>query len=407
MFDAGEFFKHRFSAHLKETSRYLKYIFNGHIAVAMLFFISALAFYYQRWLAELPENFPTALIIGILFAAVATYSPVRTMLQEADLVFILPAEHKMGIYFRNTLIYSFVIQLYLVLLAAAMLGPLYFATFANRQGSMYLLLLLVLLIFKAWNLLANWWMLRIRDKNIRTAEQCVRFLLNFAVFYFAVDGFMELASIATILFISLCLWDWRTSKQQFGLNWNLLVEKDIHRMQTFYRIANMFTDVPHLKTKVKKRQWLTSLVSKNIPLRRKATFDYLYRITFVRSGDYFGMYVRLIIIGGLLIWYVPNMWMKIIFAILFLYMSIFQMMSLYQHHRTIVWLDIYPVEKNVRQQSLLKWLMQLAMLQVILFAVLLAVLGVYTACAVVFVGGSVFSYIFVQGYIKRKITAVN
>ncbi|MDY0396024.1 ABC transporter permease [Virgibacillus halophilus] len=252
MFDARDFFRKRFSAHLKETSRYLKYIFNGHMAVAMLFLVSALAFYYQRWLAQLPENFPSALIIGILFAAVASYSPVRTMLQEADLVFILPAEDKMGRYFQSTLIYSFVIQLYLVLLVAAALGPLYFATFPQREGSVYLLMLLVLLIFKVWNLLANWWMLQIRDKNVRVAEQIVRFLLNFAVFYFASKGTMLFAGMATVLFIGLFLWGWWNAKQQTGLNWNLLVEKDTHRMQTFYRIANMFTDVPHLKNRVKK-----------------------------------------------------------------------------------------------------------------------------------------------------------
>lgn len=404
MFDARTFFKERFSAHLKETSRYLKYMFNGHMAVAILFLISALAFYYQRWLAQLPENFPTALIVGIIFAAVASYSPVRTMLQEADLVFILPAEHKMGSYFRSTIIYSFVIQLYLVLLVAAALGPLYFASFPERKGSVYLLMLLVLLIFKVWNLLANWWMLQIRDKNIRVAELIVRFLLNFAVFYFATRGTMLFAGLGTILFIGLFLWGWRTSKQQTGLNWNLLVEKDIHRMQTFYRIANMFTDVPHLKNRVKKRHSLVRLVSGRIPMQRRATFDYLYRITFVRSGDYFGMYVRLIIIGGLAIYYVPNFWLKIIFAILFLYMSIFQMMTLYQHHRTIVWLDIYPVAKSVRQRALIKWLLQLALLQVVLFTILLLVMKAFLAGVIVLIGGAIFTYAFIFGYVKHKIS---
>ncbi|MFD2208433.1 ABC transporter permease [Virgibacillus halophilus] len=406
MFDARDFFRKRFSAHLKETSRYLKYIFNGHMAVAMLFLVSALAFYYQRWLAQLPENFPSALIIGILFAAVASYSPVRTMLQEADLVFILPAEDKMGRYFQSTLIYSFVIQLYLVLLVAAALGPLYFATFPQREGSVYLLMLLVLLIFKVWNLLANWWMLQIRDKNVRVAEQIVRFLLNFAVFYFASKGTMLFAGMATVLFIGLFLWGWWNAKQQTGLNWNLLVEKDTHRMQTFYRIANMFTDVPHLKNRVKKRQALVRLVSGKIPMQQKSTFDYLYRITFIRSGDYFGMYVRLIIIGGLVMYYVPNFWMKVIFAILFLYMSIFQMMTLYQHHRTIVWLDIYPVETKIRQQALMKWLLQLALLQLVIFTVLLLLLKAFLAGAVVFVGGAVFVFVFIFGYVKHKISAV-
>src|SRR5699024_668786 len=114
MFDSHAFFKERFSAHLRETSRYLRYILNGHIAVAMLFFISALAFYYQQWLMQLPANFPTAWIIGIVLGLLVSYSPVRTLLKEPDLVFLIAAEHKMGAYFRDALIYSFVIQLYLI-----------------------------------------------------------------------------------------------------------------------------------------------------------------------------------------------------------------------------------------------------------------------------------------------------
>src|SRR5699024_3758123 len=139
------------------------------------------------------------------------------------------------------------------------------------------------------------------------------------------------------------------------------------RMQFFYRFANMFTDVPHLKNKVKKRHWLVSLLP-DPPWKQSSTYDYLYRITFIRGGDYLGMYIRLIVIGGLLIYFVPNLWLKLLFALLFLYMSSFQMMTLYNHHRTVMWLDLYPVEKTVRQQALLKLLLQLAVLQSILFA---------------------------------------
>src|SRR5699024_386563 len=187
MFDSHAFFKRRFSAHMKETSRYLRYIFNGHIAVAMLFFISAAAYYYQGWLANLPDNFPTAWIIGVAFGLLVSYSPVRTLLKEPDLVFLIAAENKMGPYFRDALIYSFVIQLYLILLAGAAFGPLYFASYPDRAGNIYLLTLLVVLIFKVGNLVDNWWMLKIGELVRRQFVQAVRILLNGAVFYF-VDG---------------------------------------------------------------------------------------------------------------------------------------------------------------------------------------------------------------------------
>lgn len=402
MFNSHEFFKKRFSAHLKEMNRYLRYVLTGHTAIVLLFFIAALAYYYQQWLADLPKNFPAALIIGAGLGLVASYSPIRTLLKEPDLVFLITAENKMNAYFRNAIIYSFVIQLYIVLLVAAVFGPMYFAAFPDRDGSLYLLTIAVVLIFKIWNLLANWWMLKIREPGIRRTDTAVRTLLSIAVFYFIVDGNMLMAGITTTLFVFVYFYDFSLSRKQPGIVWDLLVEKDQSRMQTFYRFANMFADVPHIKNRIRRRGWLVSLVS-NVPFAKKHTYEYLYRITFVRSGDYLGMYIRLILIGGIAIYYVPNLWMKIIFAILFLYLSCFQMMTLYQHHRTVMWLDLYPVDISIRRKALTKLLFQLTLVQTILFSLLFLVMQVYLGFIVAFAGGVLFNYLFINGYVKKKI----
>ncbi len=247
MFDAASFFKERLSQHIKEMSRYLRYIFNGHIAVALFFFIAAFAYFYQQWLLELPEHFPTATIMAIVFGLIANYSPVRTLLKEPDLVFLIVAEHKMGAYFQRALIYSYLVQLYVVFILVAGFGPLYFASFPERSGKSYLLFLVVLLIFKGWNLLSNWWIQSIQDKTIRIIDYITRFLLTAVTFYFVIDGELLLASVFTFLFIGVFLYDLSLSRKYSNINWQLLVDKDQHHMQSFYRIANMFADVPHLK----------------------------------------------------------------------------------------------------------------------------------------------------------------
>ncbi|MFD2630307.1 ABC transporter permease [Oceanobacillus kapialis] len=402
MFDSHEFYKKRLSEHIKETSRYLKYIFNGHIAIAMLFFISALAYYYQQWLTELPDDFPTAIIMGAFLGLLVSYSPVRTLLKEPDLVFLIAAETKMHAYFRNSIIYSFVIQLYLVLLVAAAFGPLYFASFPGRSGQMYLLSIAIVLVFKVGNLIANWWMLKVREPGTRRLDLVVRTVLNMVVFYFIISGNMLMAGITSVIFALLFLYDLSVSRKQAGIVWDLLVEKDQNRMQTFYRIANMFADVPHLKNRVKKRQWLVSLVS-NFSVDKKNTFDFLYRITFIRSGDYLGMYVRLIAIGGLAIYFIPNLWMKVLFTILFLYLSCFQMMTIYHHHRTNIWLDIYPVDEKPKQQAVLKLLYQLSILQAAIFSLIFLFMQSYAGFGISLLGGILFAILFIQGYVKRKL----
>ena len=403
MFDANRFFQARFVAHLKETSRYLRYIFTGHLMIAALFFISALSYYYQRWLLDIPENFPAALIIALVFGLAAGYSPVRTLLQEPDLVFLLPAEHKMGPYFRNALIYSFAIQFYLILLAGAALGPLYFAAFPDRSGRTYLLLLLGLFLLKVFHLFASWWVLRKRDQKIRTGEYTARLLFTIVMFYFVLGQEWLLAGLAFLLLTGIILYDYVGYRENRAVTWDLLIEKDRLRMQAFYRVANMFTDVPHLKNRIKKRHWLVNLLTRRIPFRQEQTFNYLYKITTVRSGDYLGLYLRLLLIGAVAIYYVPSLWVKVAFSLLFLYLSGFQLMTIWNHHQTIAWLDLYPVKKEWRKQALIRWLSQLLLVQVFLFGLLFLFAGSTAGMALVWAGGALFSLVFINGYVKKRL----
>src|SRR5699024_6027292 len=121
-------------------------------------------------------------------------------------------------------------------------------------GKMNLLTILVLIIFKRWIMMSNWWMLKVQIKETRYLEQVIRIALNMLIFYFIVRGSIWIATILTIIFLILYLINYRRAEQINQLNWELLVEKDQHRMQTFYRFANMFTDVPHLKSKTRSEE---------------------------------------------------------------------------------------------------------------------------------------------------------
>src|SRR5690625_6270382 len=109
----------------------------------------------------------------------------------------------MGYYFRNVLRYSFVNQLLLTFFVVAAVSPLYFHTYAERGGRTFLLILVVLFIFKAWNLIANWWRLKVRDKNSRYLDQIVRLFVNSAIFIFMIKEDMVVAVIVTMILLLL------------------------------------------------------------------------------------------------------------------------------------------------------------------------------------------------------------
>lgn len=403
MFNANILFRERLSAHIKELSRYLRYILNGHTAIAMVFLISVLAVYYQQWLAQLSPNFPAPIIIAVMFGLLMTITPINTLLKSPDLVFLTVSEHKMYAYFRQALIYSYVVQLYVVFLVVAALGPLYFHAFPDRSGKMYLLTLLVLLILKACNMMTAWTMLKVRDKVARTGDQIGRFVIGTVIIYFLIHNNFLLASIFTIFLFVTFLVNYMSTRKNIGVNWEFLVERDQNKKQFFYRMASMFVDVPHLTSRVRRRRLLTSYVNKSIPFAKDKTYDYLYRLTFLRSGDYLQMYIRLIVIGSLLIYFVPNDLLKLAFALLFIYMSNFQMVTLYHHHRIIVWLDLYPVHEAVRARAFLSWLILLTAIQTVLFACVFLIQLDYLFTVITLIGGSVFNVLFNFKYVKGKI----
>ncbi|MFP7494836.1 ABC transporter permease [Terribacillus saccharophilus] len=403
MFNPEIFFKQRLTDHMKEMNRYLRYIFNQHLLIAMLFLISGLAFYYQQWLETLAPDFPAALLIGAVFGLLVSYSPVRTLLKEADLVFLLPLEPKLHRYFKLTIGYSFFTQLYMIIVAAAALAPLFFAANLGDGFTAYLLVIAVMLIFKLWNLHMNWWMLKVRNANIRRIEQTCRVVLNVGCFWFFLRGDLIIAGVLTVLFVALLLADFSISRKQGGLAWDLLIEKDQARMQAFYRIANQFADVPHLKTKVHKLQAVVNLFTRRVKFEQKYTYDYLFRVTFVRGGDYFGLFLRLTILSGVIIYFIPNLWVQLAFALLFLYLTLFQLIGMWKHHRTIAWMDLYPVAEGTRKRALLSLLQQLAIIQAVLLSLVFLLQADVLGFVLALAAGIAFGFVFVRMYVPKRL----
>ena len=65
-----------------------------------------------------------------------------------------------------------------------------------------------------------------------------------------------------------------------------------NRMMRFYRFANYFTDVPHLKGSVSRRAWLGFLM-RPAHFGQTSPQRYLLRRTLVRTDDIFWLWVRL------------------------------------------------------------------------------------------------------------------
>lgn len=401
MFNPTDLFKMRLKAHVTLLNRYLRYIFNGHFMIALVFIIVTSAVYYERWLEEVPPTFPAAYVIAFFLAFVILYNPFQSFLKEPDKVFLIVKENEMHRYFKLAFLYNYVAQLYIVIFVLAALGPLYFEFYPERSTLLNVIVVFIVLILKAVNMTLNWHMLQVDDPKMFRGEKIVRIILTYVLVYTLIVG--EHFLIVGLVYVVLVTISYAFAKKETRLHWERLIQNDLERLGQFFRFVSLFADVPHMKGKLKKRRYLAKFVRNFTPFSQTETPLYLYRLTFLRSGDYFGLYVRLTILALVFIVFVPNEWFKIVFGLLFMYMTSFQLQTLYFHHRNNIWHDLYPIGDETHRKSYLKWLNQLGMLQAAVLSLAFLAQGAAPFFFIMLGSGVVFSLSFHQLYMKKKI----
>ena len=396
--------KERFRYFLQEVRTYSKYVFNDHLKFIFVFIIGAGAYYYQQWLQTLTPSFPTALVMAVLLGLVLTTGSIQTLLKEADLVYLLPVEEKLKPYFTKAFLFTFMIQLYIIAIVAAALAPLYFQQM-KQTGAGYIWIVLAFVIVKAWNLFVAWEKSFLTDQNIQRADWFIRFILNGLFVYFLVERTSVLFIGGIVLLMVLYLAIMHQMVKGKPLNWEYLISEEGKKMMLLYRIANMFVDVPALKERVSRRKWLDFILS---IIGEKRTYLYLYTRTFLRSGNYFGLYVRLLALGGVILYFIPFLYGRFIVSLIFLYLIGYQLLTLWKHHRMKIWLDLYPVGGEEKKKDFLTLLNAILITGSVIFTIIFALATKdFMMTGILLIVSILFSIGFVYQYGAKRIERLN
>lgn len=400
MFDEKKLWKERAGQRLKDLGKYLRYIFNGHLVVVLLFLIGSAAFFYQKWIETLSSSFPAEIIMAVIIGLFLTYSPVYNFLLEADQVFLIPLENRLKGYFLRSGIASLFFQGYILLVVLAVLMPIY--AHAGHGFHAFLPFLIVLLAVKGWNLATNWRILYLLQPSVYSTDLVVRYFIN-VLFCFLL--FKQANVFILLLLVLIMIFYYRSftvRTKTIGLKWNILIAHEEKRMASFYRLANMFTEVPKLKDTVKRRKWL-DLLLKRISYSQDKTYLYLFSRTFLRSSDYLGLFLRLTIIGGLALYFLSFGWGQIVLSLLFLYLTGFQLLPLWNHHQNKLWVDLYPVAVTYKSKTFHYLMMVILTTQTIIFAIVVLPKGGLITSVVSLLAGICFNYIFIFFYSKNRL----
>ncbi|QFT88270.1 Bacterial ABC transporter protein EcsB [Bacillus sp. THAF10] len=401
MFKVEQLWKTRFSQYVTDTRKYLQYMFNDHLVIVMIFLLSGLALAYQNWLDVVPPDFPYALIMGAVLSLLLTRGTIHTFLKDPDLVFLLPLEEKLKPYIKKSFLFSIVLESYFLLIVFAVSVPL-FLTLTDTTFPVLLSILLLLVGVKAWNLWLAWLLNLYTDKKVRRVDWIIRFGLNFGLLFLVfskANVFLVLILIGAMVGM---LFYFQQASKTMNWKWDLLIENETKRMQLFYRVANLFVDVPGLKEKVKRRRWLDFLLG-TVAYENKNAYQYLYLRTFLRSGDYFGLFARLLIIGIALLLTLPVGYATYFIPAFVLYLTGFQLIPMWRHHYNKLWITIYPVEEEHRSTAFTKWIFYILSVQAIVLGGVTFFVAPWHYALVSIAGGIVFSYLYVQFVVKGKL----
>ncbi|ASJ55792.1 ABC transporter permease [Brevibacillus formosus] len=358
--DVDQLFRKRFRAFSVEFIRYAQYIANGGLAFVAIFLMGLLAFYYRSIIAMIPAWFPLPYAMALVIAIVVVRSPLRTFLLEADLLFLTPHEVRLDRYFRKALVYNFAIQSMVVFIVLLLLMPMYTGV-VGAQGVQLWVYWGVPLLLKGWNIYSSWTFLRLPDQKKIGFYTLARFVFSYILLAWVLSEgqFLRVGPIPFGVLICAALLIWLhsrmlTYKKKHSLQWYRLLAIESGLRHRFYQFVNNFRDVPAVQHQVKSRSWLIAL-TKLLPYRQSTAGHHLFTKKFIRSGDFAGIYFRLILLSAFLVLILPGPYAKIIAGLLFLFMTASQIGSLWRHQQKRNGYAIFPIRDMQLKQSF-SWL---------------------------------------------------
>lgn len=304
----------------KNYLKYARLAFNNHFVIFLLFAASMGIYLYRQALTDVTTNFWSVALLASLSVSTLLFGHLVTYAKPADQVFLFADETDARKMFNQGFKYSVISSWLMMLLMFAVITP-----FALKMISSIIWLVIILVFL------------------------LIKFFL---------------------------LWQIKNSIQQKnqGINWQRAIEVESNRQQRINRFYSMFTDVRGLATKIKKRSYL-DWFKKTVLESNSGFYQFFFANKFIR-GQFFGLILRLMLVGFFLTFLLANnSWLIAASIILiFSYLIGFQLSPLYYDVDQIELTKIYPIDQSEKRKAITMMITNLLVIFA-LIAILIAGLG--------------------------------
>lgn len=403
----NELFSKRLQLHQKQMMKYLRYVFNDHFVLICTFLAGGLGLYYSNALKALPEHpsFLFSWLILLVWLLILHVGRFVSLTKPADLVFLLPKENQMKNYLQQALRYSCYLPFVLIALVLGITMPLAVVT-TDLEFSHYIWLLPTLWALKVAHLQWQRYGLFFESQSKKKSSYAVWLIASFGVL--AVSLYLS-PIIGLILGVATAVVSWQVLWQRpaLTLQWEKMIQLEKNRLHRIYQFINLFTDVPEITASVKRRKYLDGLLER-IPKKQSNTYFYLFVRRMVRGSEYSGLYLRLVLLGGVLLYFSEERWFSLGIGGLFLYLIGFQLVPLYNQFRYMVLTHLYPVKKEQQKTALQKLLAILLAVAAILFAAVAGIqLNEWSDRLIVWLGYGVIVVLFILFYLPARLKKID
>ncbi len=172
----------------------------------------------------LPVTYPYEWIALAVLIPLLVISPVRTLLKEADRVFLLRLEGELGGYFRKALLRSIGMQLLWIGVPLLILWPL--IKHCTGAGTSYLITLLVsFFLIKASNLAGSWYEDKLQYATYRTVHSLFRWAATALIAYMLLVASWPIAGLLLLCSLAASALYMRGTPR-FPVNWEQLIQQE-------------------------------------------------------------------------------------------------------------------------------------------------------------------------------------
>lgn len=377
----------RLDQYQQKLLKYLRYVFNDHFVIALFFVFGAVCYGYFNFIDHYvhPLTFFDRLVAIVALMIILQIGKLVTLLQKPDIVFLLPNDYRINDYLIKARHHSMTMTA-LIQISCGLITVPFLVRILHFKWFDWVILIVSQVLLK--------WMQLLFEENVLFDQKWNSGQMQLLKQGISLIGIAIgiLVSPWMTLIIAVVSWggmlQLRKKANYHVFKWKDAIAAEDKRVMRIYKFFSLFTDVPEVHQKIKRRRYLDRLLPR-FQQDSRQTYKYLYWRGFWRNSEYSGLFMRLTIIGVLLMLFINLKWVSLLIGLLFVYLTSFQLIPLANQFYDIVFTHLYPVKPSQQLASFRKVLGVLTAAQVVIFTIALLIATHSLVVAVILVIGAV------------------